>query len=107
MPICYHCKVLLPEEIGRTTLCGSCGKEVRVCYNCRFYAPGLQWDCRERIDEPVREKDRANFCGFFSPGENRKTGTEGSGTTGLGSGPGRENAAKNAFLGLFSSDDDS
>ncbi len=36
-----------------------------MCRNCRFYEPGAHWDCRETISEPVREKDRANFCDFF------------------------------------------
>jgi hypothetical protein len=108
MPICYHCKTLLPESIGRTTLCEACGKEVRVCFNCRFYAPGLQWDCRERIEEGVLEKDRANFCGFFAAGENSKTKQGGSASADTPTkGKSKEEAARDAFQGLFSSGDDS
>lgn len=59
----------MPErgKIFRSTLCEQCGTEVRVCRNCEFYAPGLHWDCRETVREPVRDKDRANFCEFFRP----------------------------------------
>jgi hypothetical protein len=39
---------------------------LRVCLNCEFYSPGAHWDCRETIDELVKDKDRANFCSFFS-----------------------------------------
>jgi hypothetical protein len=43
-----------------------CGADVRVCKNCLFYEPGSHYDCRETVDEQVRDKERANFCGFFS-----------------------------------------
>ncbi len=108
MPICYNCKTSLPEVIGRSTLCEGCGKELRVCFNCRFYAPGLQWECRERIDEGVQEKDRANFCGFFSAGGNSKTKRGRGGSDGnSGTGKSKEEAARDAFKGLFSAGDGS
>jgi hypothetical protein len=65
---CYFCGVQAGEEkIYRTTLCVSCGKELRICLNCKFYSPGNHWDCRETIGEAVRDKERANFCDWFSP----------------------------------------
>ena len=39
---------------------------MKVCLNCRFYDPAAQWECRESIAEPVRDKGRANFCDFFA-----------------------------------------
>lgn len=98
MARCYACGAILPEKIGRSTSCTHCGKEAKVCLNCRFYEKGLQWDCRERIDEPVREKDRANFCGFFAPETKRTTGGAG------GNGEKGEENAKRAFFKLFSDD---
>jgi hypothetical protein len=95
MARCYACGAILPEKIGRSTSCTHCGKEAKVCLNCRFYEKGLQWDCRERIDEPVREKDRANFCGFFAPEVKR---TEASGKKDERGGE----DAKRAFSKLFS-----
>jgi hypothetical protein len=67
MKICAFCgREFGPdEEIFRSTVCAGCGKDARVCRNCTFYRPGDHWDCRETIDEPVREKDCANFCGYF------------------------------------------
>ena len=59
--------------------------------NCTFYSKGSHWDCRETIDEPVREKNRSNFCGFFK----FKTGRAGDPQTGAG-----QNARK-AFDSLF------
>lgn len=84
MAVCNFCGNPFPEgKIFRTTLCSKCGRELKICLNCDFYAPGVHWDCRETIPEAVREKDRANFCDYFRPrsgggkaAENR--GTEGS-----------------------------
>jgi hypothetical protein len=55
-----------PREVFRATACARCGKDLKICLNCRFYSPGSHWDCSETIDEPVRDKDRGNFCTFFS-----------------------------------------
>jgi hypothetical protein len=52
--------------IYRTTNCPSCGKDLKICLNCRFYEKGAHWDCRETISEPVRDKEKANFCDYFS-----------------------------------------
>lgn len=68
MATCYNCGGELPADmpIYRSSTCPSCGKEVKVCLNCRFYEPGAHWDCRETVNELVVEKDRANFCEFFA-----------------------------------------
>jgi hypothetical protein len=68
MYACHFCGTELknPREVYRNTTCTSCQKDLKICLNCRFYSPGAHWDCSETIDEPVRDKDRANFCTFFS-----------------------------------------
>ncbi len=70
MHACHYCGTVVenPREVYRSTTCDSCGKDLKVCLNCRFYSPGAHWDCSESIDELVKEKDRANFCTFFSFG---------------------------------------
>lgn len=40
-------------------------KEKHLCINCRFYFKGAHYDCRENIDELVKDKDRPNFCEYF------------------------------------------
>lgn len=101
MARCFSCghQFELPMEVFRSTRCPSCGADVRVCKNCTFYEPGAHWDCRETIPEAVRDKDRANFCGYFRLGENPATpsaaGDDGS-----------RSEAKNAFDALFSDDAD-
>ncbi|MDR3200331.1 MAG: hypothetical protein LBT68_02625 [Spirochaetales bacterium] len=67
---CYFCgEEALDEKIYRNTLCVSCGKDLRICFNCKFYSPGANWDCHETIPEAVRDKERANFCDYFSPAD--------------------------------------
>lgn len=65
---CWHCgQTLSDTDIGREAECPACGKPVHVCRNCRFFAPGRPNDCEEPIADPVRDKTRANFCGYFTP----------------------------------------
>ncbi len=77
MKACHFCgHVLDPAlRVYRNTLCPGCTRELKICYNCRFYSPGAHWDCAETIREPVRDKDRSNFCDFF---QFRETGDSSS-----------------------------
>jgi len=77
---CHFCGTGTPEgeKIFRSTLCGGCGRELRICLNCAFYSPGARWDCRETIPEPVYDKERANFCDYFRPAAS-PGGADGSG----------------------------
>jgi len=55
----------------------------------------VHWDCRETIPEPVKEKDRANFCGYFSLADTPPSG-------GHSESKEKKNKAKKAFDDLFS-----
>jgi hypothetical protein len=46
--------------------CQNCGKDLRACKNCKFFLPGSRGDCHETSAEPVADKERANFCDWFS-----------------------------------------
>lgn len=65
MATCFHCGNSLEGPVFRSTICESCGKDVKVCLNCEFYSPGSHWDCHETVPEQVKDKDRANFCDYF------------------------------------------
>ena len=67
MRTCYFCGTQLDEkmEVHRSSTCVSCGKDLKICYNCRFYNKGVHNDCLETSAEPVRNKDRSNFCDYF------------------------------------------
>lgn len=66
--LCWRCgQGLTAADYGREASCPGCGKNTRVCRNCRHYAPGRPNDCLEPLAERVLIKDRANFCDHFEP----------------------------------------
>ena len=68
---CYRCGRAVPEveRIGRREACLGCGSELHCCRNCRFYDPRYHNQCRETQAERQVDKERANFCDYFSLGE--------------------------------------
>ena len=107
MRSCHFCgaEVDGSRPVGRSSTCDDCGKDLRICLNCAFYAPGSHWDCRETIDEAVREKDRGNFCAAFSFANSaaRSEERERSAAGGRHTAPGAEKAKKD-FETLFGKD---
>ncbi|HJU10402.1 MAG TPA: hypothetical protein VJ728_05985 [Candidatus Binataceae bacterium] len=71
---CFHCgrQIELNERIGFREVCPGCERPLHVCRNCDFYDEGFNNQCREPQAERVVDKDRANFCEYFSPGKTRK-----------------------------------
>ena len=67
MRVCHFCgtKLDVHLEVHRATTCGSCGKDLKICLNCRFYSKEAHNDCLESSAELVRDKDRSNFCDYF------------------------------------------
>ena len=53
--------------VSRSACCRQCGADLRCCNNCRFYDASAYNECAEPSAERVVEKDRANFCDYFSP----------------------------------------
>lgn len=68
MTVCRHCgtAVTLSPPIPRDAECSGCGRDLRACVQCRYYDPAYNNSCRETEAEPVVEKERRNFCEFFS-----------------------------------------
>lgn len=70
------------EGVGFRDTCPRCGRDLHVCRNCRFYERGAYNDCRESQAERVLDKEKANFCEYFTfePEKNRAgRGDDGSG----------------------------
>ena len=66
MKVCFKCGTAVElEKVGRRDACPRCGNDLRVCLNCAFYDPARANACMEPQTEPVKEKDRANYCDFF------------------------------------------
>ncbi|MCR5253585.1 MAG: hypothetical protein K6C98_07715 [Treponema sp.] len=96
--MCKKCGTPMPTgSIYRDSICPNCGADLHSCINCKFYASGSHYDCHETIEEPVRDKDRSNFCDFFMPAV---IGT-GSGLAG-GTPADKAQKARDAFNALFS-----
>jgi len=66
MKLCFKCKTPVNlEQITRRDECLQCKSDLHVCLNCEFYEKGRANACREPLAEPVKEKERANFCDYF------------------------------------------
>lgn len=68
--ICHSCKKEIPvvDRIGRRDECPHCHADLHVCLNCQFYDPAVYNECHESNAERVLEKDRSNYCDYFSTG---------------------------------------
>jgi hypothetical protein len=66
--VCYRCRkeVVIPKIVGRKDVCPSCQADLRCCLNCCFYDARVYNQCRESQAERVLDKDRSNFCDYFS-----------------------------------------
>ena len=67
---CWRCGAEVSDEplpLSRTAECRQCGAELHVCRMCEFYDTSKAKACREPVAEPVGDKTRANFCGWFRP----------------------------------------
>jgi hypothetical protein len=67
---CWRCGASLTEltpPIERRDECPACRAQLHVCKFCEFHDPKVAKQCREPVADEVREKERANFCGYFKP----------------------------------------
>jgi len=65
---CFHCgkELTLEHKVTRREACPFCGWDLHVCRNCRFYEAGAYNQCREPQAERVLDKERSNFCDYFT-----------------------------------------
>lgn len=66
---CFHCQKIFASQgqIGRRDECLQCRSDLHVCKNCEFYDVKAYNECREPSADVVRDKERANYCDYFSP----------------------------------------
>lgn len=74
MKKCVFCGAEVNDDngIGRRDECINCENDLHCCLQCIFYDPAYANECRENQAEPVYEKDRSNFCGYFEFGRNEQ-----------------------------------
>ena len=67
MKRCYSCGTEWKGEPrpGFRAPCPRCEAYIRVCVNCEYFDRSLVSGCRLTTTEPVREKEKPNFCEEF------------------------------------------
>ena len=73
---CRHCGTAVPldEPLPRDLVCEGCNRDLRTCLQCRHYDTNYNNSCRETMADPVVDKDRRNFCEYFSFSREKFTG---------------------------------
>ena len=91
--VCWKCGAALASlspPLSRTDECRDCRAEQHVCRMCRFYDTRKAKSCAEPVADEVRDKERANFCGYFEAASGRFVPHSGA-----------ENRARDALDSLF------
>ena len=67
---CWRCGEQLAEDslpIRRADLCPACNADLHACKMCGFYNTAVADACEETIATAVGNKERANYCDYFTP----------------------------------------
>jgi hypothetical protein len=67
---CWKCGTALKDlllPLSRLAKCPACKADLHACRMCEFYDRTVNKMCREPIAEEVKDKQRANFCGYLQP----------------------------------------
>ena len=68
--VCWRCGAAVkPEQrpIKRLEQCRRCQADLYVCRLCRSYNPRMLGYCDHDHAEPPLDRERANFCQYFTP----------------------------------------
>ncbi len=57
------------DRVGFHDDCQRCGADLHTCHNCLFHDPSAHNECRESSAERVSQRERANRCEYFRPGD--------------------------------------
>lgn len=77
---CWKCGKPLADLLAplpRLAECPHCRAELHVCRMCVWFDPTVANQCREPVADPVTDKQRANFCGYFDINPNAWTAPSG------------------------------
>ena len=71
---CFKCKEIqdTKNKVGFRATCLTCGSDLHVCKNCKYYQRGKPSDCIVPNVEPVLDKEKQNFCEDFKPSDQKK-----------------------------------
>ncbi len=98
MSACTFCGTQLDPKmrIVKDTECPSCGRDLHACVQCRHFDRSAHNMCREPQAEWVTDRDRRNFCDYFSLNP-----VGGKGSTGKGGAGDRASTARSKLDQLF------
>ncbi|MCX5781309.1 MAG: hypothetical protein NT145_01185 [Elusimicrobia bacterium] len=67
MKLCHKCKAEWKgiTQPGTKETCVKCGEDLHICLNCRLYDNHKPYQCMETDIDPVKNKERYNFCEHF------------------------------------------
>lgn len=66
--VCWKCGADISHltfPLGRMDKCNHCNADLHVCKLCKFYDRSRANQCQEPVADPVSDKQRSNFCGYF------------------------------------------
>lgn len=66
---CVFCQKpisLSSDHVGRKEECPHCYGDLHSCRACKFYDTTAYNECREPMADRIVEKDKANFCDYYS-----------------------------------------
>ena len=68
--VCYACQTITAHQLGtkipKSEECSSCSADLRCCKMCAFYDTKSYNECKEPSAERIVEKEKSNFCDYFS-----------------------------------------
>ncbi len=78
---CYKCNKELPislgEKISFKEECPKCAADLHCCAMCIYYDTSYYNDCKESNAERVLDKEKNNFCEYFSIGKKDNNSSQG------------------------------
>lgn len=67
---CFSCNsqqdISNSSRVGRKDTCHKCNADLHCCLNCSHFDRNAYNSCRESQAERVLDKERGNFCDYFS-----------------------------------------
>ena len=76
MSACHFCHTALDPKmrVVRESVCPNCQRDLHACVQCRHFDRNAHNQCREPQAEWVTDRDRRNFCDYFTLNSAAATG---------------------------------
>lgn len=65
--LCWNCgrPTGIEHKVARNDSCPHCLADLRCCRGCRHFDPTRRFQCKEKLDRNIVEKEKSNFCDFY------------------------------------------